>query len=59
MSISCTGVPPRAYDHALNDLAPVLLREKANGKFRHLGITETAPHDTEHVSSQSAAGRSS
>ena len=32
------GVPPSAYDHALNDLAPVLLREKAKGKFRHLGI---------------------
>ena len=31
-----------------NDLAPVLLREKAKGKFRHLGITETAPHDPEH-----------
>jgi L-galactose dehydrogenase len=42
------GVPPSAYDHALEELAPVLLREKAKGKFRHLGITETAPHDTEH-----------
>jgi aryl-alcohol dehydrogenase-like predicted oxidoreductase len=42
------GVPPRAYDHALNHLAPVMLREKAKGKFRHLGITETAPHDPEH-----------
>jgi aryl-alcohol dehydrogenase-like predicted oxidoreductase len=42
------GIPPNAYDHALNELAPVLLREKAKGKFRHLGITETAPHDPEH-----------
>ena len=42
------GVPPAAYGHALDDLAPVLLREKAKGKFRHLGITETAPHDPEH-----------
>src|SRR5437762_3860443 len=42
------GVPPSAYEYALNDLAPVLLREKAKGKFRHLGITETAPHDPEH-----------
>jgi aryl-alcohol dehydrogenase-like predicted oxidoreductase len=42
------GVPPGAYDHALNDLAPVLLREKEKGKFRHLGITETAPHDLDH-----------
>src|SRR5690348_7454126 len=42
------GVPPAAYDHALDDLAPVLLREKAKGKLRHLGITETAPHDPYH-----------
>jgi aryl-alcohol dehydrogenase-like predicted oxidoreductase len=42
------GVPPGAYGHALNDLAPVLLREKEKGKFRHLGITETAPHDLDH-----------
>jgi aryl-alcohol dehydrogenase-like predicted oxidoreductase len=42
------GVPPTAYDHALNALAPVLLREKEKGKFRHLGISETAPHDLEH-----------
>jgi len=49
------GVPPSAYDHALNDLAPVLLREKAKGKFRHLGITETAPHDPEHRVLQRAA----
>ena len=42
------GVPPNAYDHALNELAPVLLREQAKAKFRHLGITETAPHDPEH-----------
>ena len=42
------GVPPNAYDHALNELAPVLLREKAKGKLRYVGITETAPHDPEH-----------
>src|SRR4029077_10472418 len=36
------GVPPNAYDHALNELAPVLLREKDKGKLRYLGITETA-----------------
>jgi aryl-alcohol dehydrogenase-like predicted oxidoreductase len=42
------GVPPNAYDHALNELAPVLLKEKAKGKFCHLGITETAPHDPDH-----------
>jgi aryl-alcohol dehydrogenase-like predicted oxidoreductase len=49
------GVPPSAYDHALNDLAPVLLREREKGKFRHLGITETAPHDPEHQVAQRAA----
>jgi len=49
------GVPPGAYDHALNDLAPVLLREKAKGKFRYLGITETAPHDPQHQTVQRAA----
>jgi aryl-alcohol dehydrogenase-like predicted oxidoreductase len=42
------GVPPNAYDHALSELAPVVLRQKANGKLRYLGITETAPHDPEH-----------
>jgi aryl-alcohol dehydrogenase-like predicted oxidoreductase len=42
------GVAPRAYGHALEVLAPALLREKEKGKFRHLGITETAPGDPEH-----------
>ena len=42
------GVAPRAYDHALTVLAPALLHEKEKGKFRHLGITETAPGDPEH-----------
>jgi aryl-alcohol dehydrogenase-like predicted oxidoreductase len=49
------GVPPSAYDHALNELAPVLLREKAKGKFRHLGISETAPHDLDHQMVERAA----
>ena len=40
-------VPPSVYDHALNEIAPVLLREKEKGKFRHLGITETSPNDHE------------
>src|SRR6266849_4678928 len=42
------GVAPRAYRHALEVLAPALLREKEKGKFRHLGISETAPGDPEH-----------
>ncbi|MEE9147665.1 MAG: aldo/keto reductase [Candidatus Tectomicrobia bacterium] len=40
-------VSPAMYDHALNQIAPVLLREKEKGKFRHLGITETSPNDHE------------
>ena len=42
------GVAPRAYDHAFQVIAPALLREKEKGKFRHLGISETAPGDPEH-----------
>src|ERR1700720_3577771 len=49
------GVPPANYDHALNELAPVLLREKEKGKFRFLGITETAPHDLQHETLHRAA----
>ena len=50
------GVPPTAYDHARDVLAPVLLREKEKGKFRHLGISETAPHDPRHEMIARAAG---
>ncbi|HEX3953871.1 MAG TPA: aldo/keto reductase [Stellaceae bacterium] len=42
------GVAPGAYDHAFEVMAPALLREKEKGKFRHLGITETAPNDPHH-----------
>jgi aryl-alcohol dehydrogenase-like predicted oxidoreductase len=49
------GVPPAAYDHALTVLAPALLREKEKGKFRFLGITETAPHDLQHETLHRAA----
>jgi aryl-alcohol dehydrogenase-like predicted oxidoreductase len=31
-------VPPAMYDHTLNTIAPVLLREKEKGKFRALGM---------------------
>jgi aryl-alcohol dehydrogenase-like predicted oxidoreductase len=40
-------VSPAVYEHALNEIAPALLREKDKGKFRHLGITETSPNDHE------------
>jgi len=49
------GVAPAAYDHARKVIAPALLRQKDKGKFRHLGITETAPHDPEHRMLQRAA----
>ena len=49
------GVAPRAYDHMREAIAPALLREKEKGKFRHLGITETAPGDPEHQMVQRAA----
>ncbi|HEX3350158.1 MAG TPA: aldo/keto reductase, partial [Acetobacteraceae bacterium] len=42
------GIPPRLYDHAMNAVVPGLLRERERGKFRFLGITETAPADPDH-----------
>jgi len=42
------GMPPANYPHALEELAPVLLRERDKGKLRFLGITETAPNDLQH-----------
>jgi aryl-alcohol dehydrogenase-like predicted oxidoreductase len=41
------AVPPSAYDHVRDVIAPAMLREKEKGKFRFLGITETAPNDPE------------
>jgi L-galactose dehydrogenase len=42
------AVPPLGYDYVREAIAPVLLKEKEKGKFRFLGITETAPNDLEH-----------
>lgn len=42
------AVRPGDYDHVMAELVPALLREKEAGKFRHLGITETAPRDPAH-----------
>ena len=42
------GVPPHNYEHVRDVLVPALLKEKAKGKFRFLGVTETAPNDHEH-----------
>jgi aryl-alcohol dehydrogenase-like predicted oxidoreductase len=41
------AVPPAAYDHVRDVIAPALLKERTKGKFRYLGITETAPNDPE------------
>jgi aryl-alcohol dehydrogenase-like predicted oxidoreductase len=42
------AVHPSQYDHVRDVIVPALLREKARGKFRFLGITETSPNDVEH-----------
>ena len=34
------GIEAHEYDYALNTIAPVLLKEKAKGKIRHIGLTE-------------------
>jgi len=42
------GVPPTHYEHARDVIIPALSREREKGKFRHLGMTETAPGDLKH-----------
>lgn len=37
------------YDAVLDQVVPVLLREKEKGKLRHLGVTESGPRDHKHV----------
>jgi L-galactose dehydrogenase len=41
------AVPPSQYDHVRDAVVPALLRAREAGKFRFLGITETAPNDVE------------
>jgi len=48
------GVPPTAYGHAYEVIVPALLRAREQGKFRFLGITETAPNDHAHAMLQRA-----
>ena len=50
------GVPPQEYDHALDVLAPAMLRAQEQGKIRFLGITETSPHDHGQVMLNRAVG---
>ncbi|HSU06135.1 MAG TPA: aldo/keto reductase [Acetobacteraceae bacterium] len=49
------AVPPASYEYVRDVVAPALLAEKQKGKFRFLGITETAPNDLEHVTVSRAA----
>lgn len=48
------AVPPWAYDHIREKVAPALLREKEKGKIRHIGISETSPGDHGHTMLQRA-----
>ena len=43
------GLGPAAYDGAMRDIVPALLREKEKGKLRHLAVSETGPRDPEHT----------
>jgi aryl-alcohol dehydrogenase-like predicted oxidoreductase len=43
------GVAPKAYDQALDVIAPALLKEREKGKLRHLGVTEPGSTDAEHA----------
>jgi aryl-alcohol dehydrogenase-like predicted oxidoreductase len=42
------GLAPKAYDHAMAEIVPHLLRQKEKGKIRHLAVSETGPRDPEH-----------
>ncbi len=43
------AVSPAGYEHVRQAVVPALLRAREAGKFRFLGITETAPNDIEQV----------
>ncbi|MDX2202773.1 MAG: aldo/keto reductase [Hyphomicrobiaceae bacterium] len=43
------GLPPRLYDHAMTEIMPALRRAKADGKLRHIAVSETSPRDPEHA----------
>ena len=43
------GVAPAALDPTRSEIVATLLTEKAKGKLRHLGITETAARDADHA----------
>ena len=39
------GVEASEYDHALNNIVPALLEQRAKGKIRHIGLTENPIND--------------
>jgi aryl-alcohol dehydrogenase-like predicted oxidoreductase len=49
------AVPPASYDHVRTEIVPAVLRARDAGKFRFLGITETAPNDPEQLMLHRAA----
>ena len=42
-SSTCTGWARRAYDKAMAEIVPALLREKEKGKLRHLAVSRDRP----------------
>jgi L-galactose dehydrogenase len=42
------GLAPAAYDKALAEIVPGLMRAKEQGKLRHLAVSETGPRDPGH-----------
>ncbi|MBV8337448.1 MAG: aldo/keto reductase, partial [Alphaproteobacteria bacterium] len=48
------GVSSDGYEQARDVIAPALLKQRENGKLRHLGITEAASEDPEHEMLQRA-----
>jgi aryl-alcohol dehydrogenase-like predicted oxidoreductase len=42
------GLGPAAYDRAIAEIVPGLVRAKEQGKLRHLAVSETGPRDPEH-----------
>lgn len=43
------AVRPADYSYVMEEIAPALSAQKAAGKIRHLGITETSPDDPQQV----------
>jgi aryl-alcohol dehydrogenase-like predicted oxidoreductase len=43
------GLGPAAYDKAMTEMVPGLVRAKEQGKLRHIAVSETGPRDPEHT----------